>query len=137
MAAASVDTRGGGKNRVVSPAERLADRELVLTAMAELAGRKAIITGSSRGFGAVIAEAMWREGADLLLVARTLSSLQSLRDRLMEMSHRPGQTVDVLAADLLEPTAPAAIMAAAESLWPHLDILVNNAGISGPIGIVA
>jgi NAD(P)-dependent dehydrogenase (short-subunit alcohol dehydrogenase family) len=95
---------------------------------------RAIITGCSRGLGAVIANSMWREGADLLLVARSEAGLREVRDRLGSAA---GQHAHFFAADLLDPSAPAAIMAEARRLWPRVEILVNNAGIAGPIGMVA
>lgn len=95
---------------------------------------RAVITGCSRGLGAVIADSMWREGADLLMVARSSEGLRQVRDGLRSGA---GQEAHVFAADLLDPAAPAAVMAEARRLWPSVDILVNNAGIAGPIGMVA
>jgi 3-oxoacyl-[acyl-carrier protein] reductase len=94
----------------------------------KLQGDKAIVTGGSRGLGMAVAEAMRREGADLLLVARSEAALRQVADRLE--SH-------TFAADLRDPAAPQAILAEARRLWPRVDILVNNAGIAGPIGPLA
>ena len=95
-----------------------------------LAGATAIVTGASRGLGAAIARAISTAGAELLLVARSQVRLRELSGCL------PG-TVHIFAADLLDPSAPSAIVAEARKLWPRLDILVNNAGITGPIGLFA
>ncbi len=104
----------------------------------KLAGNKAIVTGCSRGLGAVVAQAMWREGADLLLVARTEPALRELRLRLAAGApDDAGQRAHAFAADLRDPDAPRAILAEARRLWPRLDILVNNAAIGGPIGPLA
>ena len=94
----------------------------------KLQGSKAIVTGGSRGLGAVIAEAMCREGCELLLVARSEDALRAARDRL---------AVHTFAADLRDPEAPQAILAEARRLWSRIDILVNNAAIGGPIGMLA
>jgi NAD(P)-dependent dehydrogenase (short-subunit alcohol dehydrogenase family) len=102
----------------------------------DLEGKRAIITGSSRGLGAVIAEVMGHAAADLLLVARSQASLLELRNRLFA-SRTEKQCFHIFAADLREPTAPGAILAEARRIWPRLDILVNNAGIIGPMGMVA
>jgi NAD(P)-dependent dehydrogenase (short-subunit alcohol dehydrogenase family) len=102
----------------------------------ELEGKRAIITGCSRGLGAVIVDTLWQSGADLLLVARSEVSLLELRNRLFA-SRTGTQCVHVFATDLREPTAPRAIVAEARRIWPRVDILVNNAGIIGPIGMVA
>ena len=102
----------------------------------KLQGSNAIITGGSRGLGAVVAEVMWREGADLLLVARSGSALREVRDRLAP-SGLAQQLAHVFPADLGDPAAPQAILAEARRLWPRVDILVNNAGITGPVGMIA
>ena len=101
-----------------------------------LEGKRAVITGASRGLGPVIAEAMWEHGATLLLVARSTEPLNQLRLRLGE-SAGPGQSVSVLSADLSDESSPAKIITDARRLWTSMDILVNNAGIIGPIGMVA
>jgi NAD(P)-dependent dehydrogenase (short-subunit alcohol dehydrogenase family) len=101
-----------------------------------LQSKKAIVTGAARGLGAVIAETMQRQGADLLLVDRPQSALGEVRERLAAMAF-PAQQIHAYTADLSEPAAPQAVFAEARRLWPRLDILVNNAGIQGPIGMVA
>jgi NAD(P)-dependent dehydrogenase (short-subunit alcohol dehydrogenase family) len=102
----------------------------------KLRGSKAIITGCSRGLGAVVAEAMWREGADLLLVARSEAGLRAVRDRLAA-SAPERRKAHAFCADLGDPAAPQAVLAEGRRLWPRVDILVNNAGIVGPIGMIA
>ncbi len=101
-----------------------------------LEGKRAVITGASRGLGPVIAEAMWQQGATLLLVARSTEPLNQLRLRLEE-SAGPDQRVSIFAADLANESSPAEIITEARRLWQSMDILVNNAGIIGPIGMVA
>ena len=101
-----------------------------------LRSQKAIVTGSARGLGAVIAQTMWREGADLLLVDRPQSDIHELRDRLMANASGQ-QAAHSLAVDLSDPAAARAVLDEARRLWPRLDILVNNAGIQGPIGMIA
>jgi 3-oxoacyl-[acyl-carrier protein] reductase len=98
-----------------------------------LAGRRAIITGASRGLGASVAEAFWQAGADLLLVARSGPALEDVRSRL---GPRRGQQAHALAADLAETGTPAAVMAQARKVFPALDVLVNNAAVQTPIGPV-
>lgn len=96
----------------------------------KLQGCRAIVTGCSRGLGAVVVDAMSQAGAELLLVARSEAGLRAIAGRLPGTSH-------VLAADLADPAAPASVMAEARRLWPKVDAVVNNAGIAGPIGLVA
>ena len=104
----------------------------------KLAGMKAIVTGASRGLGLAVAGAMWREGADLLLVARSEVLLRAYTYLLATaVPGQAGQQAHAFAADLRDPDAPRAILAEARRLWPRLDILVNNAAIGGPIGPLA
>ncbi len=98
-----------------------------------LVGKNALITGASRGLGRDIARALWREGANLLLVARTQPALSDVRAELMTAAHS-GQHANVVTADLAEPDAPSKIVASARRIWDRVDILVNNAAVLGPIG---
>ncbi len=102
-----------------------------------LAGRRAIVTGGSRGLGLEIARAFWREGASLLLVARERVALDDALARLEAERRDPTQRLHVLAADLGDPAAPAVIAAHAEEALGGVDVLVNNAGLIGPIGTLA
>lgn len=99
-----------------------------------LAGKRAIVTGASRGLGAVIAEALYGAGAELLLVARSKPDLLELREQLLVPG---GGAIHTLAADLVQAAAPQTILTYAREIWPHADILVNNAGMIGPIGMAA
>ena len=98
------------------------------------AGRRAVVTGSSRGIGAAIAERLAAEGADLMLTARTLDqhetlegSLNATRDRLAKY----GTNVAVIVADLTDPVDRLRVIPEAEAaLGGHVEILVNNAAAS-------
>ncbi len=68
-----------------------------------LSGRKALITGASRGIGADIARAYAAAGADLVLTARDGAVLAAPAERLAA-EHRV-RTV-VLSADLADPDVP-------------------------------
>ncbi len=98
-----------------------------------LVGKNAIITGASRGLGREIARAMWREGANLLLVARSEAPLSELQTELTGAGHSE-QRVDIIAADLGAPGAPATIVNTTRRYSHRVDILVNNAAVLGPIG---
>ena len=87
----------------------------------QLAGRKVLITGASRGIGAGLADAFAQEGCSLMLVARSEASLQTLRD---DLRTRHGVGIETLALDLTSPQAPQALVQA----FGEADILVNNAG---------
>ena len=91
----------------------------------ELAGKRALVTGASRGIGRAIAERLATEGCDLILVARTEADLRAAADEIAAAS---GRTVEFCATDLSEIIG---IEAVADSLDPSpggLDILINNAG---------
>ena len=100
--------------------------------MQRFAGRKAIVTGASRGIGAAVAERLAAEGADVVITARTVSSddhhlAGSLHDTV-ERCRRYGTTVEWVAADLADADSRATIIPAAlEILDGRVDVLVNNA----------
>ncbi|MGH2667756.1 MAG: SDR family NAD(P)-dependent oxidoreductase [Candidatus Binatia bacterium] len=94
-------------------------------------GRNAIVTGASRGIGAALSQRLAAEGANLLLVARTLAEPGRLAGTLretQEICRRYGNWVEVLAADLSDPASRARIVPAAlDHFDGRVDILVNNA----------
>jgi NAD(P)-dependent dehydrogenase (short-subunit alcohol dehydrogenase family) len=96
-----------------------------------LQGRRAIVTGASRGIGAGIAERMAAEGADVVIVARTLDRHPTLPGSLNETAERMrryGGKVGVVTADLTSAEDRAHIVpAAVELLGGPIEILVNNA----------
>ena len=98
-----------------------------------LRGKNIIITGASRGLGVHIARAMWDNGANLLLVARSADALMGLKEDF-ESDPATDQEIHITVADLAFPTATDLILKEARSVWGGLDGLVNNAGILGPIG---
>ena len=85
-----------------------------------LAGKKALVTGASRGIGAAIAEVLARDGAEVLLldVPQAADALQALAARLGGRA----MTLDICADD-----APQLLV---EALSDGLDIVVHNAGIT-------
>lgn len=89
--------------------------------------RAALITGASAGIGAAFARHLAAQGYDVLLVARRVERLQQLAADLRQ-AH--GVRCEVLAADLTDPTAPAAITDYASHVDLPLDVLINNAGLS-------
>ncbi|NUR97794.1 MAG: SDR family NAD(P)-dependent oxidoreductase, partial [Kribbellaceae bacterium] len=90
----------------------------------DLTGRRAIVTGASRGIGQAIAVAYAAHGAQVLAVARTESGLFETQERAKDL---PG-SVRPLAADLSSSDGVAAAIESAASSLGGIDILVNNAG---------
>lgn len=97
-------------------------------------GRRVVVTGSSRGIGAGIAERMAAEGADVVLTARTLDKHDHLAGSLNETAEtlaRYGGTVGIVVADLTDEDDRARVIPeAVEQLGGPVEILVNNAAAS-------
>jgi citronellol/citronellal dehydrogenase len=98
---------------------------------ARFAGRRAVVTGASRGIGAGVAERLAAEGADVAITARTLERHDHLAGSLSETRRRLaryGTQVAVVVADLTNDEQRATIIPTATSeLGGTIDILVNNA----------
>jgi citronellol/citronellal dehydrogenase len=97
-------------------------------------GRRALVTGASRGIGAAVAMQLAADGADVAIVARTAEQHPTLSGSLattavqMKAISRPGQRVAAIVADLASETDRETIVSAAElSLGGPIEILVNNA----------
>lgn len=88
-----------------------------------LAGRVALVTGSSRGIGAASAAALDAAGARVVLVARDPDALAAVASGLV---HDPV----VVVADLSDPAAPAYVAAEAVTAAGGVDVLVNNAAVA-------
>ncbi len=91
-----------------------------------LRGRRALVTGASRGLGRAIAEALAAEGCDLVLHARDEGRLRALEETL-RARHQVG--VEVIAGDLSRPEDQERLVAFAGVP----DVVVNNAG-ANPAG---
>ncbi|MGH7085292.1 MAG: SDR family NAD(P)-dependent oxidoreductase, partial [Acetobacteraceae bacterium] len=89
--------------------------------MFRLDGETALVTGASGGIGSAIAGALHAQGARVVLSGTRTAALAELAGRL-------GEGVLVSPADLKDPAAPAALIAAAEAAAGPLSILVSNAG---------
>ena len=86
----------------------------------KLIGRKALVTGASKGIGAACAESLAREGCHVVLVARDAEALAAVQRRLLSF----GTDIDVEAVDLGDSAGVTSLAAR----HPEVDILVNNAG---------
>ena len=87
----------------------------------ELKGKRALITGASKGIGRACAEVLAGEGCNVLLVSRTAEALEKTA---VEIRGRHGVDAQWKAADLSQRGAAEAV-----ADWGgELDILVNNAG---------
>ena len=86
-----------------------------------IAGTWALVCGASKGLGLGCAEALAREGVNLVMVARGPQALHAAADRLRAET---GVQVTALAADITTPAGRAAAFAARR----EYDIVVTNAG---------
>jgi NAD(P)-dependent dehydrogenase (short-subunit alcohol dehydrogenase family) len=89
-----------------------------------LAGKKALVTGASRGIGEVIAVAFARAGADVALTARTEAGLAETARQIRGLGR---QAVEIPADLSNREAAVDSVRVALEELG-QLDIVVNNAG---------
>jgi len=90
----------------------------------DLGGRKAIVTGGSRGLGLQIAEALGEMGAELVIAAR---KPEELDHAVMHLAAQ-GVKAHGIPADLGRPEGVSKLADAALERLGHCDILVNNAG---------
>ena len=93
--------------------------------MKELRGKVALVTGTSRGVGVFIAEALAREGMNLVLAARNAEGLEEVKRKVEAL----GVKAVTVAVDLADPAAPELLIRKAEEAFGDIDVLVNNAGM--------
>lgn len=90
-----------------------------------LKDKVAIITGSGRGIGRAIALGYAREGADLILVARTRSEIEAVANEVRSLGR---QAVPII-ADISKESDVNKMVEEAYNFRHKIDVLVNNAGI--------
>ena len=86
-----------------------------------LAGKRALVTGGSRGIGEMIARAYVAAGAQVLIASRDGAACRAVADEL-------GDSCSAVVADLSTPEGVEDLAAATAAWTDHLDVLVNNAG---------
>jgi NAD(P)-dependent dehydrogenase (short-subunit alcohol dehydrogenase family) len=91
----------------------------------KLQGKKALITGASRGIGRALALAFAKEGATVVLGSRDLASLEALAKEI--------GTAHAVRLDVADPES----VAKAREEVGEVQILVNNAGIAGSVKVLA
>lgn len=95
--------------------------------MIDLKGHSALITGSTKGVGRAIAEALAAAGANVLVHGRAMSPEA---EQVIQRCRSFGIQAGFVDGDLSGPTEPAVshVFEKSVALQPDLDILVNNAG---------
>src|SRR5436309_13749785 len=89
----------------------------------DVGGRRALVTGGSRGIGLMIARGLVRGGARVLISSRKQADLESAAAELSAEGE-----CEAIVADLSTPEGARSLAAAAAERFPELHILVNNAG---------
>jgi len=90
----------------------------------DLAGKKAFVTGASRGIGRVIAVALAAAGADVAIAARSEEGLAETAREVTAL----GRKAFVFPLDVTQQEDVAAAVTEAIKMLGHLDIVFNNAG---------
>jgi len=96
-----------------------------------LAGRRAIVTGGSKGLGKAIAGELLAEGAAVTICSRNAAELEATADELRKQTGDTALLV-AMACDVTVPDEVTAFVESAVTAMGGLDILVNNAGGARP-----
>jgi 3-oxoacyl-[acyl-carrier protein] reductase len=94
-----------------------------------LAGRVALVTGSSRGIGLGIAERLASDGARVVMNGLHEAALREAAEQL----RRSGYSVDAVAADVGELAEVQRLVRHILQAYGRIDILVNNAALANPV----
>ncbi len=97
--------------------------------MVNLDGKTVIITGASRGIGAVTARHMAQKGANVIAAARSASALETLVAEI----HQTGGEAAACQVDVADYQQVDRLVKFAKSRYGSIDVLVNNAGTIDPI----
>jgi 3-oxoacyl-[acyl-carrier protein] reductase len=96
----------------------------------DLSGRVALVTGSTRGIGRAIAEALAAAGAHVAVTGRNAEQAAEVARAIAAGTGRPGVRVEGFGADLADAEQAARLVAQVEEAFGQVDILVNNAGLT-------
>jgi 3-oxoacyl-[acyl-carrier protein] reductase len=89
----------------------------------DLTGKTAVVTGSTRGIGRAVAQALADSGARVAIVGRD-------REKAAAVAGEVGHGAAGFACDVADTSAVAALIAEVEKEFGGIDILVNNAGLT-------
>ncbi|HBT43114.1 MAG TPA: short-chain dehydrogenase [Rhodospirillaceae bacterium] len=101
-----------------------------MTAMFDLTGKIALITGSSRGIGKAIAEAYARQGAKVIITSRKLDACEAVAAQINEENHdAPGEAM-AIACNVSDVEQLTSLVDRVKEEWGRIDILVCNAAVN-------
>src|SRR5205085_8001899 len=89
-----------------------------------LNGRRALVTGGSRGLGFEMAKALGEAGAELVIASRDAEKLKEAQSALAQSAPR----VEIVPANLETPQGATAMCQEVLAKFAPIDILVNNVG---------
>lgn len=92
----------------------------------KLDGKAAVVTGASKGIGRALALGLAEAGADVAVVARTLSELETLKTEIEAL----GRKCLVAKCDIGSVSEVEDMIAKAHKAFAHIDILINNAAVN-------
>jgi len=92
----------------------------------QLAGKVAIVTGASRGIGSAISIALAKEGATVVLAARSINKLEETARQVT----KAGGKAQIVVTELTDEESIKNLVRTAKEKFGRLDILVNNAGVT-------
>ncbi|GAA4406261.1 SDR family oxidoreductase [Nibrella viscosa] len=90
----------------------------------QLTGRRALVTGGTKGIGEAIVKTLLDRGCEVFIVARNADLLQ----QQVAAYQADGCPVEGLVADVSRPGMARQVIDAVQQQWGRLDILINNAG---------
>lgn len=93
-----------------------------------LSGRRALVTGASKGIGLAVAEELAAEGVDVALCARDAAEVERAALRL----RKTGRRIHAQVADVTDPAQVEDLVERSAEALGGIDILVNNAGAAHP-----
>src|SRR2546422_6508291 len=91
-------------------------------------GQTIVVTGAGYGMGRAIARAFGREGANVVLAARSREKLTAVAEELRDQGTNPSVSV----TDVTSEPAVRDMVAGALGRYGAIDVLVNNSGVAGP-----
>ncbi|MFM8437462.1 MAG: SDR family oxidoreductase [Candidatus Kapaibacterium sp.] len=89
-----------------------------------LSGKRAVVTGGTKGIGRAIAEELARFGAEVVIIARSDVELRATKERFAEA----GLGIDIVCCDIADATARSRCIETLSAAGRPLHVLVNNVG---------